>query len=247
MRSAPILNFCISLILLLALDIRLVQGQNNDIDETPNTIFKKREKQEGPRHHFPLFNGLSVGINVADQAMRLFGQDYGAYEGVVEANLHNRFFPEWSFGVGSANHTTDAELHYRGKPAIFNRIGMSYNFSYNKLTPGQIMIGVRYGFSAYSADITNASFNDGYWDPIPGIELLDQKFKSHWIELNAGIRVQVWKNISMGWMAQFKPLLREGASFNASPWYIPGYGVNGSGFGLSYNIYYTLPFGVKKQ
>ncbi|MGL4292637.1 MAG: DUF6048 family protein, partial [Bacteroidales bacterium] len=64
----------------------------------------------------------------------------------------------------------------------------------------------------------------------------------HWLELGARIRVKVFKNLYMGWVAYYKFLLKEGSTTTANPWYIPGYGINGKGFGISYNIYYNLPF-----
>ena len=67
------------------------------------------------------------------------------------------------------------------------------------------------------------------------------------MEVNVGIRVNVWKGLSMGWNIRMKYLLKEGSTPNANPWYIPGYGPNGSNFGFNYNIYYQLPFGGKAE
>ncbi|MEG1586444.1 MAG: DUF6048 family protein [Bacteroidales bacterium] len=193
------------------------------------------------RHNYPLFNGVMVGVNIADPILRAFGQEYGGYEGVVEVNLHNRFFPEISFGIGSAKHTSERDFHYEGKPAFFGRIGMNYNFRYNSDVPNYLIVGLRYGFSSYRADITNLSYNNGYWDSSGPYNLPDQKFNSHWLEIGAGIRVKVFKKLYMGWMLYFKPLLKEGNTKFANPWYIPGYGANGKGFGFNYTIYYKIP------
>lgn len=244
MRRLRTLRSIISALLLTCFVSSFAQSRTGK-PLTPVT--KDTVRHEGPRHKYPLFNGVMVGVNVADPVMRLMGQDYGAYEGLVEVNLHNRFFPEWSFGVGSGSKTTDDGLHYNAKSAFFNRFGMNYNFRYNKSSKDFFVVGLRYGVSSYSADITSGSFNDGYWEPTENINLTDQKFTSHWMEVNVGIRVNVWKGLSMGWNIRMKYLLKEGSTPNANPWYIPGYGPNGSNFGFNYNIYYQLPFGGKAE
>ena len=48
----------------------------------------------------PLLRGIAVGVNIADPLLRLFGQDYGGYEAMLEVNLKNRFFPRAVGGRG---------------------------------------------------------------------------------------------------------------------------------------------------
>lgn len=240
MRKNQILRFTISL--LLTLTVTGISAQNRTTTGIQKTAAPITAKADTVRKvSFPLFNGIMIGVNAADPVMRLLGQDYGGYEGIVEVNLRNRFFPEISFGVGSADKTADREFHYKGKPSFYGRIGMNYNLRASNGKPNFIIVGLRYGFSSYSADITNLYYENGYWDQVGPYDLYDQKFKSHWLEIGGGIRVQVFKNLHMGWMLYFKPLLKEGNTKEANPWYIPGYGQNGNGFGISYNIYYKLP------
>lgn len=242
MRKNQILRFTISL--LLAITTTGISAQNrtatgNKKAQAPITVKMDTVKQ---KNKYPLFNGIMVGVNIADPVMRVFGQDYGGYEGIVEVNLLNRFFPEVTLGVGSADKTSDRDFHYKGKTSFYGRIGMHYNFRYKSDKPNFLIVGIRYGFSSYKADITNLYYDNGYWEQVGPFNLYDQKFTSHWLEIGGGIRVKVFKNIYMGWMVYFKPLLKEGNTKDANPWYIPGYGQNGNGFGFSYNIYYNLPF-----
>ncbi|MEG1617813.1 MAG: DUF6048 family protein [Bacteroidales bacterium] len=246
MRRLLILRYAISALMIAFCSVSFAQSLNNTPQRSVSAPSKDTVRTMEPRHKYPLYNGIMIGVNIADPALRLFGQDYGGYEGLVEVNLHNRFFPEWSFGVGNAETTTEEGIYYKTKSTFYNRIGMNYNFRFNSSSPNYFVVGMRYGYSSYSAEIRNMSFNDGYWKPIEGISLPEQQFSSHWLEISLGIRVQVWKNFYMGWALQFKPLLKEGSTENANPWYIPGYGANGKGFGFSYNLYYRLPIGVKK-
>ncbi|MDO5570676.1 MAG: DUF6048 family protein [Bacteroidales bacterium] len=221
------------------------QSKNERYWEEQNKKHKKAPK-DSIAHVYPFFNGLRVGVNILNPALMAFGQDWGSYEGVVEASIHNRFFPEWSFGVGSADKTADNGSRYIGNNAFFNRFGVSYNFRYNSTLPNYFVFSVRYGISSYKADITGLSFSDDYWGSIDNINLYNQKFTSQWVELGAGIRVQVFKNIYMGWTVYVKPLIKSGSTENANPYYIPGYGTYGNKFGVNYNIYYQLPIKTKK-
>lgn len=237
MKRNRILRFTINLFCLC-----MAMGMHAQTRTTTTPVVKIQTDTIGKGKSAPLFNGISVGVNIADPIMRAFGQKYGGYEGIVEVNLLNRFFPELSFGVGSAKTTTDRDFHYEGKAAFYGRIGMNYNFRYKSNVPNYLLVALRYGFSSYRADITNLHYDGGYWEESGPYNLYDQKFTSHWLEIGGGIRVQVFKNLYMGWMVYFKPLLKEGNTKVAAPWYIPGYGANGNGFGFSYNIYYKLPF-----
>lgn len=236
MRRLRILKYIISVLLLAFLTPAMAQqkgsGNTKAVPAVADTV-------KAPRHKYPLFNGVIVGVNIADPILRLFGQDYGGYEAMVEVNLHNRFLPIWSIGVGSAKRTTDTGLFYETKPSIYNRVGMNYNFRFNNESPNYFVAGLMYGFSSYKADIRNMSYNDGYWPEISPIEIPEQKFVSHWLEISFGIRVQVVRNFYMGWNVQYKPLLKEGSTSLANPWYIPGYGVGG--FGFNYNLMYQIP------
>jgi hypothetical protein len=188
----------------------------------------------------PFFRGLTVSVNIADPLLRAFGQDYGGYEAAIEANLRNRFFPEFSIGVGSADTEADRGFRYKTPNALYGRVGVSYNFRYKVDAPNYFVVALRFGHCSYKADITNIDYSDDYWPDLTGQNLPTQKFSSTWMELGAGIRVKVFRGLSMGWMVWVKPMLKSGATEQAKPWYTPGYGT--SSFGFSYNIYYNIPF-----
>ncbi len=204
----------------------------------------KKEKQVNKTEYkHPLINGLLVGVNIADPLLRALGQDYGTWEALAELNMHNRFFPEISMGVGNGKSISDnEEFKVECKPGFFTKFGMNYNFTFNNDNAGYFFIGAKYGISTYKTSYQGLNYNDGYWDPSGPYNLPDQKFTSHWLEFGFGIRVNIYKNISMGWCLQWRPLLKQGSTENADPWYIPGYGVKGTGYGINYNIYYQLPF-----
>ena len=253
MKRKPTLRYIINGFCLCCALLATAQTQNRSYSNSTTNYNNQGEGRTAtapPRpakvdtfhYHVPTFNGIMLGVNVGDAALRAFGQEYGGYEALAEVNIYNRFFPEISFGIGSGKSTADGGYTYECKPSFFGRIGMNYNCFYKNSSNSFVIVGIRYGFSSYKADISNLYYENGYWPTSGPYNLTNQKFTTHWLELGAGVRVQVFKNLYMGWMVYYKPLIKEGSTVNASPWYIPGYGINGKGFGFTYNIYYKLPF-----
>ena len=158
----------------------------------------------------------------------------------------NRIFPEVSLGIGSSSKTADDEFKYESKASMFGRIGAGYNFFYKNGSPDFVIVQFRYGFSSSTASITNLIYQDGYWPDTQPKDIEDQKFNSHWIEFGAGLRVNVFKGLNMGWMVYYKPLLKAGTTQYANPWFIPGYGTRGNNFNFSFMVSYEIPL-TKKQ
>ncbi len=244
MKRSLILRLIFSLCLICLANLEAKAQMQEDYFNKPDSLPiapARTDTTKKVRFVYPLYNGFSVGTNIMDPVMNVFGQKYGSYEVMAEVNLYNRFWPEISFGIGQANRINDDEIRYKVNPAFFGRIGMSYNFLHGKEKPYAVLFSFRYGFSSYKADIYGLQYDNGYWPATPTFDLLDQKFNSHWLELGAGIRVPVHKNIQMGWTVYYKPMLSSGKTKNAQPWFVPGYGVYGSGFGVSYQVYFYLP------
>ena len=62
-----------------------------------------------------------------------------------------------------------------------------------------------------------------------------------YFEFLFGLRVQIWRNISLGWELRVHKLLHQGTHLYGDPWYIPGFGTDGSLFSGAFSVSYTLP------
>lgn len=206
------------------------------------------EEPEIKGYLYPLFNGLTLNVNIIDGVTKLFGQSYGNYEIAAELDLHNRFFPVWEIGVGYADNTPE-ELNftYRTKPSLYNRVGMNYNFGYNKEAMSFFYIGLRYGFSVFTYDIDNITMESSYWEETEQLRIAGQKSWAHWGELLGGLRVQVYKNFYMGWTVRYRMMFGYKKNDRSQPWFIPGFGPEGSPFGFTYTVGYRFSFDKKKE
>ena len=221
-------------------------NQRNESSQEPVRKMRRPQEPVEPKYHYPLWNGIMLGVDLFDPVARLLGQEYGGFEISAELNLLNRFFPIWEIGLGSAKSTPeDLNFTYRSKLALYNRIGMNYNFKYNDESPNFFHVGFRYGLSAFEYDITNISLVNDYWGESNTADILNQHSFAQWMEVVAGIRVKIVDEVFMGWSVRFKFLLSEKKNFLSNPWYIPGFGPESGSVGFSYSIFYRIPMGKK--
>ena len=192
------------------------------------------------------YRGTSIGLEIAGIGSHLLGSDIFNTEIQAQANLLNRFFPVFEIGMGKADTTNDGtDIHYKTSAPYF-RIGMDYNFLYQKPhLPGILLGGIRYGFSSFDYDVEAPTMTDpnfGGTTDVP-FSYLGQKCTAHWLEAVVGLKVKIYKGFCMGWSCRYKRKMSLSKDENTRPWYIPGFGKNSSGsFNLSYHLIYNLPF-----
>ncbi len=199
-------------------------------------------KSSGPKPVYPLLYSASVGFNFFDGIMQLAGQTHASFDVWASISLHNWFEPVVELGIGYAdNHPDDGNFHYKGKPSIYGKIGINYNFLYKSNPDYQVFLGLRGGFSSFSYEITDITISSSYWDQTNNFLILDQKAHAFYGEILAGLKVNLWKGISMGWSVRYRRKFKSTNGTNSTPWFIPGYGTNAP-LSASFSVIYTLPF-----
>ncbi len=118
-------------------------------------------------------------------------------------------------------------------------------------------VGLRYGFSSFKYDISSTPFSDpiyggsmanpglidGIWGGSVPYHYNGLKSNMQWLELVAGVNVQIYKSFYMGWTLRFKFKTAGSISEHGNPWYVPGFGeYDSSNIGITYTLIYKLPF-----
>lgn len=195
-----------------------------------------------PKMQYPLMQSLSVGVNVWDPLMRLFGQQHGLADAWVEMDFHNRYKPTVEVGLGTARHRPASDRFlYRSPLSVFFRIGANYNFLFNSNPDYQLMAGLRYGFAPFSFSIDDAQYTDSYWGEQGSFNIPAQHATAGWLEFSLGLRVKLWGPVSAGWTFKFHSIIHQSKCRYGQPWYIPGYGTRGTPVTGSLSIVYTIP------
>lgn len=190
---------------------------------------------------YPRYESVTVGVDLWDPVMRMLGTKYGLIGFWGEFSFHNRYKPVVEFGLGQCNDAPDG-MNYRFKSpmAPYFKLGINYNIFYNNDPRYQALVGVRYGFSPFKYEVVDATLDQDYWGDHEQFSVPSQSTSAGYFEFCAGVRVDIWKNISLGWMAKYHTILHEGKAPNGKPMYIPGFGKRGTSFSASFSISYTL-------
>lgn len=219
---------------------------------------EKREKERERQQQMaliPTYNGINIGVDVWGAGKYLLSGDVFSAELQVAVNIRNMFLPTVEAGYGFQDEWGDGGVHSKGKAPYF-RIGMDYNLLHKKKEKNSFLFaGLRYGFSPLNFSVTNAPLNDPiyggvidtpnlsdeYWGgSVPFAK--DMSCSLHWMEAVLGVKVQVYRNFSMGWSARVRFKLGGKKDINGNPDYIPGYGgYRNSNFGVTYSLIYHIP------
>lgn len=201
-----------------------------------------------PKMINPLLFSASVGVDVWDPLMRAFGQSYGLIGFSAELNLHNRYIPVVEVGLGNADSTPSNQNYtYHVGLSPYFRIGANYNFLYNSNPDYQFVAGIRYGWSRFSYQLRDVAISDSYWGQEETVDFPTQTSSVSYLNVIFGLRVKIWKPISMGWNVRFRAILHETEQPAGKPWYIPGYGARNGIITGSFSIFYTFSLSGKKK
>lgn len=197
-----------------------------------------------PKSPYPLFNGVTVGVNFADAIMSAIGQTHSSYDISAMVSLHNWFFPVVEAGVGWGHHTENNNLFkVKAYPSMYAKIGINYNFLYKSDPAYMAYLGLRFGTAQCRWDKTDIrqTNEEGEVSYLPNE--MNQKCTSIYGEILAGLKVKIAGPISLGWNVRYRLGLHN--SGGMSPWFVPGYGTGPIGF--TFNAYWTFGQRSKKE
>ncbi|MEI8271471.1 MAG: DUF6048 family protein [Paludibacter sp.] len=207
---------------------------------------KKTEKID----QTPLFNGLIIQADVASVIGSLLstGETY-SYEAGIQIDLKHKFFPVIEIGYAGANKTETNNLNFKTN-GLYSRIGVDVNLlspkKDEKPSTNLFLAGIRLGMSSFPYSVSNAVITDDYWGGSKSIIYSNLLSTKIWYEIVIGMRVELTKNVFMGWNVRNKTLLSQDATGAVAPWLIPGYGNNNSSnWGFNYVIGYKFQIPAK--
>ena len=202
-------------------------------------------------NYAPFFNGITVQADVASVASSLMSKETYSYEGAVQADFKHKLFPIFELGFAGADKLSSDNIGFKTN-GLFGRLGVDLNLltpkKDSKPTNNLFLVGLRFGMTNFKYDLSNVTITDNYWGGTQTVPYKNISTTKVWYEIVAGVKVEVFKNIFMGWTIRSKTLLNQDAQGNASPWYIPGYGINNSNnWGFNYTIGYKFQLPVKNK
>lgn len=188
----------------------------------------------------PVFCGIAVSADLAGAAMMAFNSNFAQAEAALRLNFKEKYFPVFELGYGFSNYVSEETDKSSKTNAPYMRIGMDYNFT-KKRNGNRLYAGVRYGFTRFRYDLTDASYKDPVWNQPMPYHLDNEPGSAQWGEVVFGLETKIWSFIQLGWSLRYKARFTQHVNRQGSPWYLPGFGKNGTTcFGGSFNLIFEI-------
>lgn len=199
---------------------------------------------------------LRFGFDPLKIALSQTDKNYSGFEVVGDLNFFENLFLSIEFG--REDKTKQSEKINFTTTGSYIKLGADYNMYKNwKGMNNHIYIGIRFANSIHKQRVNSFYLRNS--DFLWGNELitsgtgigLRENLNASWIEFVTGIKVQVLKNIYMGFNVRFNRLFNDKKPLNFDNLYIPGFNKktdeNIFGAGFNYNLSYSIPIKFGKK
>jgi hypothetical protein len=186
--------------------------------------------------------GIRIGTDAIAIARNFYDKTYSGWEVNADVDFYRYYL---AVDVGSWSRTYLPDSGSYSNKGSYWRVGADVNFLLKDPDRNMLFFGLRYGYSNFSesmrvldSDKIWGTFSNTYSNP---------DVTARWLELNAGLRVKIWKMIWMGYTARFKFGLKTKGYIDMIPSDVPGYGSTDKDntWGFNYQIFFRIP--VRKQ
>ncbi len=197
-------------------------------------------KKEIAGHQFVL------GIDIISPVRNMLVTGQNGYQFAADYYLHNEFYLAAEGGWGSSDVTYD-DLKYHTSNAYFSA-------GFNKiLLPredstdwGGLFMGLRLGAAPIQRSAATYTIIDSLWGNTSGT-IAPKNFTGYWMEITAGVRVELYKGLLAGWNIRGK-FMMNGKQFNdLAPLYITGYGRGDKNAVFDINFYLSYAVRWKRK
>jgi hypothetical protein len=236
MKHISKFTFSICLVLLSLI------GNAQEKNTTPKDTLKKDSIVSKKERY-----GIRVGVDLFKLTRSFYEKDYRGLELVGDYRLTRRHY--LAAEIGNEDKTVDdTQLNFTTK-GTYLKVGFDYNTYENWLNMENIIsVGLRYGVSSFSQTLNSYQlYNPNpYFGETPEV-ISGQKFNglsAQWIEVVAGVKAQVLKNIYVGFSFRLNRIMSQKIPDNFDNLYIPGFNrtYNGNfGVGFNYSVSYFIP------
>ena len=194
-------------------------------------------------------SALRVGTDLYGIGRTIFGEDRLKFELNADLAL-DKYFLVADFGIDNLqldnrtiNSQPDNEQTFSYKnDGYYFRIGADVNFMEDDPDNHVIFFGIRYARSFFNDQLTWQARHDFF--EVPAIESGNNSVRGRWFELAAGMKVNLWKELFVGYTVRYKFFRKINNEGFLTPYEMPGYGVyeKENRVGFHYQIFWRFPF-----
>ena len=188
--------------------------------------------------------GLRLGYDLSKLSNYVFRPEQTEIEFSLDMEVARNTYTIVEFGLADIDFSA-SNYDYEAS-GYFIRAGVDRNLL-KKLTVNQYEMlygGIRYGFASFNQEARNIQISDPYWGDFSGGAVPRERVNAHWVEINVGLRGEIFRNFFIGWGFRGRILIDQSAGEYMAPYLIPGFGVfdnKKTNIGFTYSIYYRIP------
>lgn len=200
--------------------------------------------------------GLRIGLDLSRPIRMLLEKDYQGFEVVGDFRISKKFY--LAAELGNEKKTVDDDQINFTTEGSYLKFGFDFNAYENWFgMRNSIYAGLRYGYSTHKQTLNSYRIyiNDTHLeDPndlefAPGTEF--SSLNAHWIEAVAGVKVEVYNNVYVGFSVRLNRLLSTKEPDNFQNLFIPGFNKvttdSNVGAGFNYTVTYSIPIYKKDK
>ena len=189
---------------------------------------------------------LVLGTDIILPVRSYFETQRKGYEFQADYYLHGEIYLAAEGGWGSSNvnytdlkYTTSNQFVRLG----FNKVLLPREDSTDW---GGLLLGMRLGMASIHRSAVSYTVIDSLWGSNNG-SLGTRQFNGYWVEINAGVRVELVKGLLAGWMIRGKFLLNNKDFKDLAPLYVAGYGRGDKNAVFDFNFYLSYAVRWKRR
>lgn len=199
---------------------------------------------------------LRIGIDLSKPIRMALEDDYQGFEIAADFRLTEKFYLATEFG-NEKKTVDETQLNFTTEGS-FVKLGFDFNAYENWFgMQNAIIVGMRYGYSSHKQTLNSYKIyqtnqhteGESILTQEPGTEF--SSLNGHWIEVVAGIKVETFDNLYMGFTVRLNRLLTTTEPENFQNLFIPGFNKvttdNNVGAGFNYTISYSIPIYKKAK
>lgn len=186
--------------------------------------------------------GVRIGTDAISIARNFYDKTFSGWEVNADVDFYRYYL---AVDVGSWSRTFQPDSGSYNNKGNYWRLGADVNFLLKDPDRNMLFFGIRYGHANFSETMT-INTTDEIWGP-KNATYESPDVTARWFELNAGLRVKIWRMIWMGYTARFKFGLKTDETGDLIPSDVPGYGSTDKDntWGFNYQIFFKIP--VRRQ
>ncbi len=183
--------------------------------------------------------GIRIGTDLISLIKTQTQDNFSGWEVNADVDF-SRYLLEVDYGNWERTYLGDS-ASYSNKGSYW-RVGADANFLTTDPERNVFFLGLRYGRSRYSEQMTIIS-NDSLWGGITK-QYANNNLTARWFELTAGLKVKIWTSLWLGFTGRLKFGLKDDESNEMISHDVPGYGRTDRDtyWGFNYYLLFRIPF-----